>query len=110
MDRMDRIETAAGARHVPLDIKMGEASDVCAWNRKSLDEPQLPIYATRTDLGKLGVAQVDGAAYAKISNREVRPILWSNFADSSTGRDHGVELAGRASLRAGALSLSPSRE
>lgn len=59
LDRVDRVATAAGDRHVVIDYKTGNSIDVANWAGERITEPQLPIYAA------FG-GDVAGVAFAKV--------------------------------------------
>jgi RecB family exonuclease len=68
IDRVDRVETAQGERYLILDYKTGREAEVRGWKADRLQEPQLPLYATSAALGELGIARVDGIAFAHVKD------------------------------------------
>ena len=68
IDRIDRVSTDSGDRILLIDYKTGSRSyRMEDWNPDSLAEPQLPFYACHADLQSLDIAQVDGIAFARVS-------------------------------------------
>jgi ATP-dependent helicase/nuclease subunit B len=67
LDRMDRVGSPGGPRHVVLDYKTGQAN-VGAWVGPRPDEPQLPLYV----MGRGGPHVVEGAAFARVRTGEMR--------------------------------------
>ncbi|MGH8454310.1 MAG: PD-(D/E)XK nuclease family protein, partial [Nevskiales bacterium] len=69
IDRVDRIATRLGdERYLILDYKTGREAETRGWNADRLQEPQLPLYATSAALGELGIARVDGIAFAHLKD------------------------------------------
>ncbi len=69
IDRVDRVATRLGdERYLILDYKTGREAETRGWNTDRLHEPQLPLYATSAALGELGIARVDGIAFAHLKD------------------------------------------
>ena len=55
-----------------------------ALNSDRLKAPQLPIYATFTDLEKFGIGSADGVSLAKVYSGDITMHVRSNWAESLT--------------------------
>lgn len=91
IDRIDRVLGNSGKEHfLVIDYKTGRIVDMRALNSDRLKSPQLPIYATFTDLARFGIDRVDGVALAKVYSGELSLHLRSNWttdlhSDASEG-------------------------
>ena len=69
IDRVDRVQTRLGdERYLILDYKTGREAETRGWSADRLSEPQLPLYAASASLGELGIARVDGIAFAHLKD------------------------------------------
>lgn len=85
IDRIDRVFCEDGAeRHVIIDYKTGRIVDMRALNSDRLKAPQLPIYATFTDLEKFGIESADGVSLAKVYSGDITMHVRSNWSESFT--------------------------
>jgi probable DNA repair protein len=73
VDRVDRVTTRLGARHLVIDYKTGRPQDVGGWKADRLKDPQLPLYATDAARAQLHIPATDGIAFAHV--RDGRPAL-----------------------------------
>lgn len=73
LDRVDRVDTADGPRHLVLDYKTGKAVNTGGWFADRITQPQLPLYATPQACQAAGIPSVDGIGFAHVHWR--RPAL-----------------------------------
>ena len=73
LDRVDRVQTADGPRHVVLDYKTGKDVHPGGWFADRITQPQLPLYATPPALEAAQIPAVDGIGFAHVHWR--RPAL-----------------------------------
>ncbi len=66
IDRVDRVVTPFGVRHLVLDYKTGAEASPRGWKAEEMQEPQLPLYAASGVLEAAGIAQVDGICFAQV--------------------------------------------
>jgi ATP-dependent helicase/nuclease subunit B len=67
LDRMDRVASPGGPRHVVLDYKTGPVS-VSGWLDARPDDVQVPLYA----VGRGGPQPIEGAAFARVKAGEMK--------------------------------------
>jgi ATP-dependent helicase/nuclease subunit B len=88
VDRIDRVHTENGVKHLVWDYKTGASVNTGVWMADVLTEPQLPIYAT-LDLSELKIDVIDGIGFAQLTDAESTPHIMTNWAvtlDGSPGR------------------------
>ena len=83
LDRMDRIASPEGPRHVVIDYKTGQVN-VAEWLGERPGDPQLPLYA----VGRGGPQAIDAAAFARVRAGDSRFV--------GMGREEGLIAGVRA--------------
>lgn len=68
IDRIDRVQTEHGERWLVLDYKTGRDAHPRGWNAETLQEPQLPLYASHAVGADTGIPQVDGICFAHLKD------------------------------------------
>lgn len=85
IDRIDRVYCRDGSqKSVIIDYKTGRIVDMRALNSSILTAPQLPIYATFSDLKRFGVDRADGVSLAKVFAGELAMHVRSCFTQDLT--------------------------
>jgi len=79
IDRIDRVFTPDGDKHIVLDYKSGQSVSATGWNPDALTEPQLPIYVTSADLSELGINELDGIGFAQIADGSCLAHICTNW-------------------------------
>lgn len=82
IDRIDRVRCSDGQdRYVIIDYKTGQIVDMRALNSDRLTAPQLPLYATFTDLKRFGIETPHGVSLAKVFSGDLQFHLRSDWAE-----------------------------
>lgn len=94
IDRVDRIDRSAAGddtlRYLAIDYKSSSSALSRSWlEDEDLPEPQLPIYASCTDLGRHGVSSIDGVAWGKVAEKGCSFITYAGFCDNVTPKSSG---------------------
>lgn len=66
IDRIDRVDTEFGPRHLLVDYKSKTTVSPREWNTDRLTEPQLPIYSAVVGANGLGISTVDGIGFGHV--------------------------------------------
>lgn len=96
IDRIDRVRTAHGERWLVLDYKTGRDANPRGWSAETLQEPQLPLYASHAVGAATGVPQIDGICFAHLKDGHPAFVARTNWRErlieAGTGRyDQGWE-------------------
>ncbi len=81
IDRIDRVQTEFGERWLVLDYKTGRDAHPRGWNAETLQEPQLPLYASHAVGDATGVPQVDGICFAHLKDGHPAFVARTNWRE-----------------------------
>ncbi len=87
IDRIDEIHDGDCKRNLILDYKTGSRADPSNWSPESLNEPQLPIYASQTDLSVLNISAVEGIGFAHITEGACLTKVKTSWTGNLLDRD-----------------------
>lgn len=99
LDRTDIVTADDGREfHLLIDYKSGANFKFNSLNATSLREPQLPIYATSVEPGKLNIPSIDGITLAQVNAKKMSLHTRSSFSgdlihDKVGKNDVGTQLA-----------------
>lgn len=93
IDRVDRIDRSESGddtpRYLAIDYKSQSQMSRAWLEADDLPEPQLPIYASCSDLASYGIPSLDGVAWAQVAEKGCAFITYAGFCDSLTPKTTG---------------------
>lgn len=81
IDRIDRVHSERGERWLVLDYKTGREAHPRGWKAETLQEPQLPLYASHAVGAATGVPQVDGICFAHLKDGHPAFVAQTNWRE-----------------------------
>ena len=96
IDRVDRILCDDGSvRYLAIDYKSSARLKESKLDPYDLQDPQLPIYASFTDLRASGIPTIDGVAWARVSEAGCGFVTVAGFCKNVVpvlkGRNQGIQ-------------------